>query len=154
MAANFMPAINPWKSYHQTATLTAPPGQIILMLYDGALRFLDRALTGFNHTDPAQLNMTVHNNLQRASDIIRELDCVLNLEKGGELAETLHRLYDYFQERLHASNVRKQRHGIEEVIQHLGVLREAWAAMLRGESTTSNRGLIGLPEPSTVTAQV
>ena len=154
MPATFMPAVNPWKSYHKTATLTAPPGQIILMLFDGALRFLDRALAGFKHSDPALLNMTVHNNLQRAGDIIRELDCVLDREKGGELAETLHRLYEYFQERLHASNLRKQRHGIEEVIQHLGVLREAWAAMLRGEGPTSNRELIGLAETSAVSARI
>jgi flagellar secretion chaperone FliS len=95
-----MPAINPWKAYHQTATLTAPPGQIILMLYDGALRFLDRALTGFSCDDPAELNMTVNNNLQRARDIIRELDCALDIDRGGELAETLHRLYDYFEHRI------------------------------------------------------
>lgn len=131
-----MPAINPWKSYRQTATLTAPPGQIILMLYDGALRFLERALSGFRCTDPAELNMTVHNNLQRAGEIIRELDCVLNLERGGELAETLHRLYAYFESRLHTSNLRKQRDGIEEVIRHLSVLRDAWAMMLRGETPT------------------
>ncbi len=128
-----MAAINPWKSYHQIATLTAPPGQIILMLYDGALRFLDRALYGFAAEDPAELNMTVHNNLQRARDIIRELDCALDIDRGGELAETLHRLYDYFDHRLHASNLKKQRDGIKEVIQHLSVLREAWASMLRGE---------------------
>lgn len=129
-----MPVINPWKSYHQTATLTAPPGQIILMLYDGAIRFLDRARAGFELQDPAQLNMAVNNNLQRARDIIRELDCALNLEKGGDLAQTLHRLYDYFDARIQASNIRKQGHGIEEVIRHLSELRDAWATMLRGES--------------------
>src|SRR5579859_7633559 len=110
--------------------MTAPPGQIILMLYDGALRFLQRALSGFENADPAQLNMAVHNNLQRAREIIRELDCALNLEQGGELAETLHRLYDYFEHRILSSNVKKQRAGIEEVIRHLNVLRNAWAAML------------------------
>ena len=73
MSQKVMPPINPWKSYHQTATLTAPPGQIILMLYDGVLKFLERALAGFNWEDPGQFNMTVNNNLQRASDIIREL---------------------------------------------------------------------------------
>ena len=129
-----MPAIDPWKSYHQTATLTAPPGQLILMLYDGALRFLQRALRGFELNDPAQLNMTVNNNLRRAREIIRELDCALNLEEGGELAQTLHRLYEYFESRIHASNLKKQSHGIQEVIRHLEVLRDAWAAMLRGEA--------------------
>ncbi|HZR17592.1 MAG TPA: flagellar export chaperone FliS [Verrucomicrobiae bacterium] len=141
-----MPAINPWKSYRQTATLTAPPGQIILMLYDGALRFLERALRGFELTDPAQLNMTVNNNLFRARDIIRELDCALNLEQGGELAQTLHQLYEYFESRIHVSNLKKQSQGIEEVIQHLNVLRDAWATMLRGESGTA-LGELG-PQPA------
>ena len=139
-----MPVINPWKSYHQTATMTAPPGQIILMLYDGALRFLERALAGFSHSDLAEQNMAVHNNLQRAGDIIRELNAVLNLENGGELAETLRRLYDYFELRINTSNMKKQRAGIEEVIRHLSVVREAWAAMLRGD------GPVGLAEPATM----
>jgi flagellar protein FliS len=147
-----MPATNPWKSYHQTATLTAPPGQVILMLYDGALRFLHRALSGFSHNDPAELNMTVHNNLQRASDIIRELDCALNLERGGELAETLHRLYAYFERRIHASNLRKQSDGIEEVIGHLSVLRDAWAMMLRGDTVTAPVDPFARPALASATA--
>jgi flagellar protein FliS len=132
-----MPVINPWKSYHQTATLTAPPGQIVLMLYDGAIRFLERALNGFACSDPAELNMTVHNNLQRASDVIRELDFALDLERGGELASTLHRLYEYFQRRILASNIRKERLGIQEVLQHLNVLRDAWSAMLKGDGPSA-----------------
>jgi flagellar protein FliS len=145
-----MPATNPWKSYHQTATLTAPPGQIILMLYDGALRFLERALSGFDKVDPAEYNMTVNNNLQRARDIIRELDCALDVERGGELALTLHRLYEYFEHRIHASNVRKKREGVEEVVKHLNVLRDAWAAMLRGEGTVAIEG----SEPTAALASV
>jgi flagellar secretion chaperone FliS len=140
-----MPAINPWKSYHQTATLTAPPGQIILMLYDGALRFLESALRGFELKDPAQLNMAVNNNLFRARDIIRELDCALNLEQGGELAQTLHRLYEYFEGRIQVSNLKKQSEGVEEVIRHLNVLRDAWAAMLRGELGSAMTDLVSEP---------
>src|SRR5690242_11722461 len=136
-----MRAINPWKSYHQTATMTAPPGQVVLMLYDGALRFLERALEGFSCADRTELTLTVHNNLQRARDIIRELNACSNLENGGDLAETLRRLYDYFDHRIHTSNIRKKRDGIEEVIRHLSVLRDAWAAMLRGE------GPAGFAEP-------
>jgi flagellar protein FliS len=136
-----MPVINPWKSYHQTATLTAPPGQIILMLYDGALRFLARALNGFACEDPAELNMTVNNNLARALDIIRELDQALDVDQGGELAVTLRRLYNYFQQRIQASNLKKQRKGIEEVIEHLSGLREAWATMLRGEGEAAQPAL-------------
>lgn len=100
------------------------------MLYDGALRSLERALPGFSYADPAQANMTIHNNLQRAQEIIRELNYALNMEKGGECAATLRRLYDYFDRRIWESNMRKRRDGLDEVIGHLTVLRDAWAVML------------------------
>ena len=100
------------------------------MLYDGAIRTLERALPGFSHDDPAEANMMVHNNLQRAQEIIRELNYSLNMDQGGECALTLRRLYDYFDRRIWESNVRKHREGVDEVIQHLTVLRDAWAAML------------------------
>ena len=131
-----MPAINPWKSYRQVATQTAPPGQLILMLFDGALRFLERGLAGFNCTDPAEANMTIHNNFQRALDIIRELNRSVNLEQGGECAETFRQLYDYFERKIMDSNVRKHPKGAREVVEHLTVMRDAWAAMLAGADSS------------------
>ena len=125
-----MHVANPWKSYRQIATQTAPPGQLVLMLYEGALRSLEQSLPGFAGKDPAEANMLVHNNVQRAQDIIRELNSALNMEKGGEFAHTLRRLYDYFDRRLMESNRRKKREGVDEVIRHLTVLRDAWATML------------------------
>jgi flagellar protein FliS len=137
-----MRAANPWKSYRQIATQTAPPGQLVLMLYEGALRALERALPGFGREDPAEANMVVHNNLQRAQEIIRELNVSLNMEQGGECASTLRRLYDYFDRRLWESDLQKRSEGVEEVIRHVTVLRDAWAAMLNNQ---------GLPADSTVT---
>lgn len=128
-----MPATNPWKSYRQIATQTAPPGQLILMLFDGAVRFLERGLTGFDCKDPAEANMTIHNNFQRAQDIVRELNRALNLEQGGECAETFRQLYDYFDRKISESNVKKRPEGAREIIIHLTVLREAWAAMLANQ---------------------
>ena len=128
-----MNTANSWKSYRQIATQTAPPGQLILMLFDGALLYLERALAGFEHTDPGQKNQAIHNNLRRAVDIIRHLNYALNLETGGELAETLRRLYHYFDARLTESNLQKQRAGVDEVLVHLKGLREAWATMLANQ---------------------
>ena len=127
-----MPAANPWKSYRQVATQTAPPGQLILMLFDGALKFLDRGLAGFGCADPAKANMTIHNNFQRALDIVRELNRAVNLEQGGECAETFRRLYDYFELKIVDSIVRKNPEGVREVVAHLTVMRDAWATMLAG----------------------
>jgi len=125
-----MPAANPWKSYRQIATQTAPPGQLILMLFDGAMRFLERGLAGFACSDPAEANMTIHNNFQRAQEIVRELNRALNLEQGGACAETFRQLYDYFERKIWESNLKKRPEGAREVIKHLTVLRDAWATML------------------------
>jgi flagellar protein FliS len=121
---------NPLKSYTQIAAQTAPPGVLILMLFDRALGSLETALAGFEYTDPRQRNETIHNNLRRAVDIIRLLNNSLNVQEGGELAATLRRLYAYFEDRLIKSNMNKHRDGVDEVIGHLRPLRDAWAEML------------------------
>ncbi|HWD93894.1 MAG TPA: flagellar export chaperone FliS [Verrucomicrobiae bacterium] len=130
-----MRAANPWKSYRETATLTAPPGQIVLMLYDGAIRSLERSLPGFSNPDPAEANMTINNNLQRAHEIIRQLNVSLNMQQGGEVAENLRRLYNYLEHRVLESNVKKNPTGVGEVIRHITVLRDAWATMLANQAS-------------------
>jgi flagellar protein FliS len=131
-----MPSTNPWSSYRRIATQTAPPGQLVLMLFDGALLSLERALLGFGYQDIGQRNSTIHNNLRRSVDIIRELNSSLDVEAGGQLAETLRNLYTYFEHRLVESNLKKSRQGIDEVIPMLRDLRDAWFKMLSG--TTVN----------------
>jgi flagellar protein FliS len=131
-----MQPVNPWKSYRRIATQTAPPGQLVLMLFDGAIRSLDRALLGFNCTDVGERNTTIHNNVQHAVDIIRELNCSLDLEAGGQLADTLRNLYSYFERRLLESNIRKSRKGIDEILPMLRQLRDAWFNMLNGTAST------------------
>jgi flagellar protein FliS len=121
---------NPIKSYAQIAAKTAPPGVLVLMLFDRTLRALETALTGFEFSDPRQKNETIHNNLRRAVDIIRFLNNSLNVQEGGELAQTLRNLYRYFEDLLVRSNLKKHRDGIEEVIGHLKPIRDSWAEML------------------------
>ncbi len=104
------------------------------MLYDGALRFLEQALTGFNFDDPLESNQTIHNNVQRAQEIISELNTSLDLQRGGELASTLHHLYEYMDHKLSESNLRKEPAGIQETIRRLTVLRDAWRQMLSGQA--------------------
>jgi flagellar secretion chaperone FliS len=122
---------NPWQSYRKVATQTASPGQLVLMLYEGAIRFLEKGLTGFEHKDVLQFNLTINNNVIRAQAIIVELNSTLNMEAGGEVAANFRRLYDYFHRRLQLANVKKQRAPIEEVLMRLRVLRDSWAEMLQ-----------------------
>ena len=125
---------NPWQSYRQIATQTAPPGQLVLMLFDGALKALDRALLGFDCVEIGERNVTIHNNLQQAVDIIRELNCSLDMDAGGQLADTLRNLYVYFEKRIIESNLKKNSAGVKEVIPMIKQLRDAWYAMLNQQT--------------------
>jgi flagellar protein FliS len=108
------------------------------MVYDGAINFLERALLGFQSTDPLEFNQGIHNNVTRAKAIIHELNVCLNMEAGGELAITLRRLYLYFEMRLNESNHYKRPQGIQEVIDRLTVLRDAWIQMLHVHETAAS----------------
>lgn len=137
-----MRSLNPSQSYRRAALQTAPPGQLVLMMYEGAIRFLEQALTGFTKDDPLEFNGIISNNVVRAQEIIRELDRSLNLAVGGELALQLRRLYDYFDRRLMESNIKKEDGGIREVLNRVSILRSAWAAMLKGDDPSA----AGAPE--------
>ena len=127
---------NPWQSYRQAATKTATPGQLVLMLFDGALRFLDRALIGFDLDDPLESNLAINNTILKAQDIIRELNASLNMELGGEFSATMRRLYNYYDSQLSKSNLQKDPTGVQLVIRLLTEIRNAWSEMLSGRSTS------------------
>jgi flagellar secretion chaperone FliS len=131
-----MTTADPVRSYKTIATQTAPPSQLVLMLYEGAIRFLDRALAGFHHDDPLDFNATINNNVLRAQEILSELNNSLDLEQGGELAATLRRLYDYMDRQLMLSNMRKTPDGIHDTIRRLSTLRDAWSEMLRQQGAS------------------
>ena len=124
------PRSKPWDSYRTVTAHTAPPEQLVLMLYDGAITFLEKGLTGFNYSDPMEFNQTINNNVQRAQAIIHEMNARLDMDKGGEIASNFRRLYDYFYRRLQEGNIKKKKSPIEEVLGHLRVLRTSWAEML------------------------
>lgn len=125
------PQMKAWQSYRQVATTTASPAQVVLLLYNGILRFLEQARLGFALDDPKECNETINNNIQRAQAIINEMNQSLNMAEGGEFAEKMRGLYDYFDRRLQESNVAKTEAGIVEVIKHVAVLRDAWNEMMQ-----------------------
>jgi flagellar protein FliS len=101
------------------------------MLYDGALNFLEKALTGFEHRDPRLFNQTINNNILRAQAIIHEMNASLNMQAGGEVASNFRRLYNYFYRRLTEANRTKQKAPLLEILSRLRQLRDSWAEMLR-----------------------
>ena len=131
-----------WQSYRQVATQTASPGQLVLLLYNGIIRFLEQARLGFGLDDPKEFNETINNNLQRALAIVNEMNQSLNMAEGGEFAVRMRALYDYFDRRLHESNMNKTEAGILEVLKHVTVLRDAWSEMLQKGAGTVDTAML------------
>ena len=83
------------KSYKAQSVRTASPGKLVLMLFDGYLRFSAAAKKAFDETDLVKKNEGINNNLIRAQNIVSELQSSLDMTVPGELPGTLYRLYDY-----------------------------------------------------------
>ena len=119
------------RTYRSNAVLTASPGQLVLMLYDGALTALALAREGFAQPeDDRQRIALINTHLLKAQAILTELQSGLNMEAGGEFARTMNRLYDYHIRRLTEANIRKKVEPVIEVERLVRELRDAWAQML------------------------
>jgi flagellar protein FliS len=119
------------RTYRANAVLTASPGQLVLMLYDGALKALGLAQQAFQEPSPEPRRIeNINRHLLKAQAIVSELQSGLNMEAGGEFAQTMSRLYDYHNRRLFEANLRKEIAPIIEVERLLRELRDAWAEML------------------------
>jgi flagellar protein FliS len=119
------------RTYRTNAVLTASPGQLVLMLYDGVLKSLALAREAFARPgdDPRRIEV-INQQLIKAQNILLELQAGLNLEAGGEFAQTMHRLYDYHTRRLLQANLQKKVEPVIEVERLVTELRDAWAEML------------------------
>ena len=118
--------------YRANSILTASPGQLVLLLFDGVLNSLAAARAGFDRpaTDLRRYEV-INRNLLKARRIIGELRGALNFEVGGDFAPLMHRLYDYYNRRLLEANLQKQVEPVVEVERLVVQLRDAWAEMLR-----------------------
>jgi flagellar protein FliS len=118
------------KSYKAQSVQTASPGKLVLMLFDGYLRFTTAAVNSFEETDLTKKNEGINNNLIKAQNIVTELQSSLDMSVPGELPGTLYRLYDYVLHQLQQANLQKKPEPIAEADKVIAELREAWAEML------------------------
>lgn len=119
-------------SYKNTNIMTASPMELIIMLYDEAIKSLIKAEDAFKLEGPGQIQ-EVNNHLLHVQDIITELTSSLNFEKGGQIATNLYSLYDFMIYQLSQANVKKQLKPIKEVKALLKDLREAWLKVAEKE---------------------
>jgi len=134
------------RAYRTNSVITASPGQLVLMLFDGVLRSLSIAREAFSMSpDDLRRIAVINTQLIKAQTIIAELQGTLNMEAGdGKFAHEMYRLYDYYTRRLVEANLRKEVAPVIEVERLLGEVRTAWAEMLKqqdGKASTSIRNV-------------
>lgn len=113
------------KAYKKASVTTQDQASLIIMLYDGAIKFLKQAKMKIKANDIEGIHIA----LTRAKDIIAELSSSLNMETNGGISQNLRSLYDYIYSKLIDANIRKDDAGLDEVISLLSELREGWNAI-------------------------
>ncbi len=121
---------NALSAYRETRIRTASQGQLIIMLYDEAVKQLDRGLELLaqdraGKKDPRRIEQ-VSKTIVKAQEIITELMVSLDFERGGEIAKSLFSLYTWFNHELLESNLTRDIPRIDAVRAMMNELRGAW----------------------------
>ena len=131
--------MNAYNVYRQTQAQTAAPGELVVMLYRGAARFVASAIDGIQRHDI----QAAHTNLVRAQAVITELLDTLDFERGGDIASNLAQIYVYMRSRLIEANLRKDARPALEVGQLLRELLPAWEQATRQGPAASAGAMLG-----------
>ncbi len=115
--------MNPYlKTYQRNEVETASPEKILILLYDGAIQFLNKAKIAMQNNNVPE----IHNNIIGCEEIIEEFINTVDEEKGGDFAIRIKALYQYFYNTLVMANIKKDESKIDEVLKHLIELRATW----------------------------
>ncbi|GBG07199.1 flagellar export chaperone FliS [Paenibacillus agaridevorans] len=117
--------INPYNKYQESSVQTATPGQLIVMLYDGAIRFAKQAISEMEKKRYDAANRS----FLKAQSIIHEL--IAALDSNIELSKNLHSIYEYMLHQLIQANIKKSSQPALEVIDYLQELRETWKQAIK-----------------------
>lgn len=117
--------MNPYAKYQESQIKTADPGRLILMIYDGAIIFLQQSKDLIKRKDFVEKSVKI----TKVQNILIELMAALNME-AGSVAINLKALYAYMIKRLFDANGQKDLSAIDETIRILVELREAWDTII------------------------
>lgn len=125
--------------YRKSSVSGASPLQLVIMLYDGALRFMEAGKHAMQKRDV----FTQNENITKAERIISELLSTLDLEQGGEVAKNLFSIYTYVYDKLVEANIEDKPELIDECATILSELRESWVEL---ERLSRNSALVEAPD--------
>ncbi len=134
---------NALSAYRETRVRTASQGQLIIMLYDEAVKQLDHSielltLNQKGKPDPSRIE-PINKALVKAQEIITELMVSLDFEQGGDIAKNLFSLYTWFNRELLEANLAKDVERIRAVRTMMNELRGAWQEVV-AKTAAEHRG--------------
>ena len=115
------------QAYQQTNVQSSSPLELVVLLYDGAIKYMTEAREAMSRRDL----VVKRDALSRSMAIIGELHATLNMKEGGQIAVSLDALYSYVNARLLDANMKGDASAIDESIRLIAQLREAWAEIAR-----------------------
>ena len=116
---------NAYAQYSNNKVLTASPAELVLMLYDGAIKFCNIAVVAIDAKDIPK----AHTNIRKAQKIIDHLR--ITLDMSYPVAQDFDNIYAYVAKRLVEANVSKDKEILEEVCTHLRSVRDTWKEVMR-----------------------
>ncbi len=122
-------ALNPYKKYQENRIEGASQGEMIILLYEGAIRFMNQ---GISYIENREIERA-HGVIIKAQRIVNELQVTLNFELGGEIAQNLYRLYDFCMQQLIDANIKKETLGLQNSIEIFQELLDTWREIIQGK---------------------
>ena len=119
-----LPARRGAHAYQTVGAQSSSPLELVVMLYDGAIRFVKQAKDAHDRGDVRSRST----NISRVLAIVSELQSTLDVEKGLDIAHELDRLYHYITGRLLDVTTKRDAAALDEILGLLGTLRDGWAA--------------------------
>jgi flagellar protein FliS len=124
-----MTPMEQYAQYNNSKVLTASPAELVLMLYEGAIKFCNIAIMAIEKEDGER----AHNYIIKVERIIDELR--LSLDSKYEIAEDFEQIYVYLIQRLLEANIKKDPEILKEVILHLRSVRDNWKKVMEANQT-------------------
>lgn len=130
-------------TYRETRVKTASQGQLIIMLYEEAVKHLDRALELLSlnvggKRNPGNIER-ISKSILKTQEIVTELTVSLDFDQGGEIAKNLFSLYTWFNKELLEANISQDIRRVTSVRNQLNELRSAWAE-IAGKNNLQSSG--------------
>ena len=116
---------NAYQAYNNSKIMTASPAELTLMLYEGAIKFANLAITAIEEKNIEK----AHINIVKVEHIIEEFQATLNHKYP--VAKDFDEVYSYLMNRLREANMKKDKEIMEEVLKHLRTMRDTWKEVMR-----------------------